>query len=183
MRVEAECGVDHAMTWVNGPAYGKHYPLDPELTVWFSHSRFVGYQYGEQGTKLAPRAPSLGTVLATTRRLTVGDKLSRGRQLYGAAFRTSTAQGGVFLIGAPAGRIDGYAWGSPRYGTSASRAWWRRLTRGMWAAPPCRPDGHAKRRRRNSDRSGRPDSNRGPQAPKACALTRLRYAPCVAARV
>ncbi|MGA8338297.1 MAG: hypothetical protein WB761_26430 [Solirubrobacteraceae bacterium] len=116
MRVEAECGVDHAMTWVNGPAYGKHYPLDPELTVWFSHSRFVGYQYGEQGTKLAPRAPSLGTVLATTRRLTVGDKLSRGRQLYGAAFRTSTAQGGVFLIGAPAGRIDGYAWGSPRYG-------------------------------------------------------------------
>ena len=29
-----------------------------------------------------------------------------------------------------------------------------------------------------SMRSGRPDSNRGPQAPKACALTRLRYAPC-----
>ena len=116
MRVEAECGVDHAMTWVNGPAYGRHYPLDPELTAWFSHSRFVGYQYGEQGTKLAPRAPSLGTVLATTRGLTVGDKLSRGRQLYGAAFRTSTAQGGVFLISAPASRIDGYAWGSPRYG-------------------------------------------------------------------
>jgi hypothetical protein len=119
MRVQAECGVDHAMTWVNYPvvsAYGKHYPLDPKLTVWFSHSRFVGYQYDEQGTKLAPRAPSLGTVLATTRGLTVGDKLSRGRQLYGAAFRTSTAQGGVFLISAPAGRIDGYAWGSPRYG-------------------------------------------------------------------
>ena len=32
-------------------------------------------------------------------------------------------------------------------------------------------------------RSGRPDSNRGPQAPKACALTRLRYAPRVARRV
>src|SRR5580704_15551203 len=31
------------------------------------------------------------------------------------------------------------------------------------------------------DRSGRPDSNRGPQAPKACALTRLRYAPCLSA--
>ncbi len=119
MRVEAECGVDHAMSWVNWPvvsAYGKHYPLDPELTVWFSHSRFVGYQYGEQGTKLAPRAPSLGTVLATTRGLTVGDELSRGRKLYGAAFRTSTAQGGVFLISTPAGRIDGYAWGSPKYG-------------------------------------------------------------------
>lgn len=119
MRVQAECGVDHAMTWVNYPvvsAYGKRYPLDPKLTVWFSHSRFVGYQYGEQGTKLAPRAPSLGTVLATTRGLTVGDKLSRGRQLYGAAFKTSTAQGGVFLISASAGRIDGYAWGSPRYG-------------------------------------------------------------------
>ena len=116
MRVEAECGVDHAMNWVNGPAYGKRYPLDPELTVWFSHSRFVGYQYGELGTKLAPRAPSLGTVLATTRGLTVGDELSRGRKLYGTAFRTSTAQGGVFLIGTPAGRIDGYAWGSPKYG-------------------------------------------------------------------
>ena len=55
-------------------------------------------------------------MLATTRGLTVGDELSRGRKLYGAAFRTSTAQGGVFLISAPAGRIDGYAWGSPKYG-------------------------------------------------------------------
>lgn len=119
MRVEAECGVDHAMTWADRPvvsAYGRHYPLDPKLTVWFSHTRFVGYQYGELGTKLAPVAPSLGTVLATTRGLTVGDQLSRGRKLYGAAFRTSTAQGGVFLISAPAGRIDGYAWGTPKYG-------------------------------------------------------------------
>jgi len=118
--VLAECGVDHTMTWPNWPvvsAHGKNYRLDPTLTVWFSHSRFVGYQYGEFRNTPAPRAPSRGTVLATTRGLTLGNKLARGRKLYGAAFRTSTAQGGVFLISAPAGRIDGFAWaGSPRYG-------------------------------------------------------------------
>ncbi len=111
--VLAECGVDHTMIWPNWPvasAHGSHYPLDPMLTVWFSHSRFVGYQYGEFRNMPPPRAPSLGTVLATTRGLTIGDTFARGRKLYGAAFRTSTAQGGVFLISAPAGRIDGFAW-------------------------------------------------------------------------
>ncbi len=116
--VLAECGVDHTMIWPNWPmvsAYGSHYPLDTVLTVWFSHSRFVGYQYGEFRNMPAPRAPSLGTVLATTRGLTIGDTFARGRRLYGAAFRTSTAQGGVFLISAPAGRIDGFAWQPPNY--------------------------------------------------------------------
>ena len=116
--VLAECGVDHTMIWPNWPvvsAHGSHYPLDPMLTVWFSHSRFVGYQYGEFRNMPPPHAPSLGTVLATTRGLTIGDTFARGRQLYGAPFRTSTAQGGVFLISAPAGRIDGFAWQAPTY--------------------------------------------------------------------
>ncbi len=116
--VLAECGVDHTMTWPNWAivsAHGSHYPLDPVLTVWFSHSRFAGYQYGEFRNMPSPRAPSLGTVLTTTRGLTVGDTFARGRKLYGAAFRTSTAQGGVFLISAPAGRIDGFAWQPPNY--------------------------------------------------------------------
>ena len=72
------------MTWPNWPvvsAHGNNYRLDPTLTVWFSRSRFVGYQYGEFRNTLAPRAPSRGTVLATTRGLTLGDTLARGRKL------------------------------------------------------------------------------------------------------
>jgi hypothetical protein len=47
-------------------------------------------------------------VLATSRALSIGDTLARGRQIYGGAFRLSSAQG-VWK----AGRLGGYAWGSP----------------------------------------------------------------------
>lgn len=111
-RVQGECGVDHTMTWPNwsvASAHGVRYPFDPVLTAFFWHSRFVGYQYGEFDTKAAPRAASRGTVLATSRGLNIGDTLARGRQIYGGAFRLSSAQGGVWK----AGRLRGYAWGSP----------------------------------------------------------------------
>lgn len=49
--------------------------------LFFGHGRFVGYQYS-------------GRFLTTTAGLRVGDTVARGRQLYGAAFKTSAAQGG-----------------------------------------------------------------------------------------
>ncbi len=96
-RMPPECGVDHTITW-------------PTLTGYFRSDRFVGYQYGEPGTTAAPRAPSHGAALATTRGLAIGDKLARGRRLYGAAFKISAAQGGSFTITTPSGRLSGYAW-------------------------------------------------------------------------
>lgn len=110
-----ECGVDHTMTWPNWPTvstHGAHYPYDPMLTVFFHRDRLVGYAYGEYGTKAAPRAPTRGRVLATTRGLTIGDTLARGRQLYGDAFTLSPAQGGVWK----AGHLRGFAWGHSNYG-------------------------------------------------------------------
>jgi hypothetical protein len=114
-RVQAECGVDHTMTWPNWSARRSHSPLDPVLTIFFAHSRFVGYQYGQFGTASAPRVPAHGTALATIRGLNIADMLARGRQLYGGAFRLSSAQGGVWKVDAP-GRLRGYAWGTPTYG-------------------------------------------------------------------
>jgi hypothetical protein len=63
------CGVDR----------GEHM-LDHN-DLFFGHGRFVGYEYS-------------GRFLATTAGLRVGDTIARARQLYGAAFNTSAAQGG-----------------------------------------------------------------------------------------
>ena len=49
--------------------------------LFFGHGRFVGYEYS-------------GHFLATTAGLRVGDTVARARQIYGAAFKTSAAQGG-----------------------------------------------------------------------------------------
>jgi hypothetical protein len=63
------CGVDR----------GEHM-LD-HIDLFFGHGRFVGYEYS-------------GYFLTTAAGLRVGDTISRARQLYGAAFKTSPAQGG-----------------------------------------------------------------------------------------
>jgi hypothetical protein len=63
------CGVDA----------GEHM-LD-HIDLFFGHGRFVGYEYS-------------GHFLKTTAGLRVGDTVARASQLYGAAFKTSAAQGG-----------------------------------------------------------------------------------------
>jgi hypothetical protein len=74
----------------------------PGLAVYFRHRRFVGYSYsGPQPGRSEP-------VLGTLRGLQVGDRLTRGRQLYGSAFEISAAQGGGWLVRTPQGRIFGY---------------------------------------------------------------------------
>lgn len=51
------------------------------IDLFFGHGRFLGYEY-------------TGRFLTTTAGLRVGDTVARARHLYGAAFSTSTAQGG-----------------------------------------------------------------------------------------
>jgi hypothetical protein len=66
-----------------GPGCGVDYVehmLDHD-DLFFGHGRFVGYEYS-------------GHFLTTTAGLRIGDTVDRARQLYGAAFKTSAAQGG-----------------------------------------------------------------------------------------
>jgi hypothetical protein len=104
-RAGGTCGLDHEIIW--GTASRQ------DLTAYFRRSAFAGY---EVGTPSKPRHPHGGWALATTRGLRVGDPLARGRRLYGGAFTLSSAQGGSWKLRTPAGPIDGYAWGTPRYG-------------------------------------------------------------------
>jgi len=97
-RFLGECGIDHKLQWREA------------LTVTFSRSRFVGYQYFGSGTS---GAPSGQTALATTRGLNIGDTLAHGRRLYGASFTISAAQGGSWRVTTPRGRLEGYASEAP----------------------------------------------------------------------
>lgn len=103
------CGLDHEITWSDaGIGSGA------ALIAYFRHSAFAGYQFGE--LSVAARRPSGGWMLATTRGLSVGDTLARGRRLYGRAFAISTAQGGSWSVRLSGGQLVGYASGRPRHG-------------------------------------------------------------------
>lgn len=104
-----DCGIDHTIQWWDQPTANG----EPELTVYFSHSAFAGYQFGDLSR---PRHQSGGWALATGRGLRLGEKLARGRKLYGHAFKLSSAQGGTWHLRTLRGRLDGYAWGTPSYG-------------------------------------------------------------------
>ena len=106
------CNFDHTITWRDqrSPAGAS------SLIGHFAQGRLVGYEYGKGGNHIARRRSVHGPFLATTRGLTVGDTLERGRRLYGSAFKASTAQGGSWSVATPTGSIDGYASDVPRPG-------------------------------------------------------------------
>jgi hypothetical protein len=103
------CDLDHQMTWRDQPTASG----SPPLIVYFRHSAFVGYQFGDPNR---PRHQSKGWTLATTRGLRLGVALARGRQLYGHRFTLSAAQGGSWSLRTVGGRMEGYAWGHARHG-------------------------------------------------------------------
>ena len=103
------CGVDH----------GEHM-LD-DIDLYFGHGHFVGYEYH-------------GHFLTTTSDSAIGDTIARDRRLYGAAFKTSTAQGG---------------------------SWSAAGLRGYLTAPE-RPDRHHRRRQRRLRRA-QPVDNQDPR--------------------
>lgn len=106
------CNFDHTITWQ------PHRSPDGELSLigYFAHGRLVGYEYDTAGRRVTPRRSTHGPLLATSRGLTVGDTLERGRRLYGSAFKISAAQGGSWSVDTNTGRIDGYASDVPRAG-------------------------------------------------------------------
>ena len=106
------CLVDHQITWWDQWAADG----EPTFVVYFAQGRLAGYQYGTYRNWIVRGLPDRGPVLATTRGLTIGDTLARGRRLYGRPFRLSEAQGGTWLLTTPRGGIDGYAWGMPKQG-------------------------------------------------------------------
>lgn len=87
---KGNCNIDAAMHWA-------------ELSAYFDHGRFVGFSTltltGEQVAE-----PSV----VTAKGLRVGDTLAEARHLYGAALRTSYAQGGSWSATTPDGTLDGY---------------------------------------------------------------------------
>jgi hypothetical protein len=83
-----------------GADRGEH--LLDDNVLFFGHGRFVGYEYS-------------GHFLTTTVGLRVGDTVARARQLYGAAFRTSAAQGGSWSATGPRGYLT-----APRNGRIAT---------------------------------------------------------------
>lgn len=109
----AQCGLDHSIAWADQTA---------SLNVYFGHSKFLGYQYGDYGSITRPHPPLHGVELATLRGLRIGDTLARGRSLYGHAFTLSAAQGGTWSVRVGGQLIDGYAWGRPRYGDVSWRS-------------------------------------------------------------
>ena len=91
--VPSICGFDHQIEWTSLAARpnGSH---SDGLTVYFKHSRFVGYSYGPPyGGPYAPVVRK-GVMLATSKGLGLDESLARGRRLYGRAFVvTNQAQG------------------------------------------------------------------------------------------
>jgi hypothetical protein len=104
--------LDHEITWRDGRTTAGQ----PTLIIYFRGSAFAGYQFGNPDVAGPPRRPPGGWTLGTTRGLRVGDSLARGRHLYGRSFAISTAQGGSWSVRGAGGRLEGYAWGRPRYG-------------------------------------------------------------------
>ncbi len=110
------CGLDHTITW-SGSDHA--FPL----TLYLKRGRFLGYQYGQpyQGYQATLPRGRIGLALATTRGLVIGNTLARGRQLYGNAFKITTAQGGSWNARTVGGEIAGYALLNPTNGHIISR--------------------------------------------------------------
>ena len=86
------CGFGRTTDWIGLNINGHAATPSAQLTLQFKHSRFVGYEYSENAD--GPAARPHGVLFATTGGLTLGNTISRARQLYGRAFvETSVPQG------------------------------------------------------------------------------------------
>ena len=78
------------------------------LTAYFKHDRFVGYSYGPPYANRGTRAAHRGPIRVTARGLTLGDTVTRARQLYDQAFKVTEQPQGTppkpSLAGLPAWR-------------------------------------------------------------------------------
>jgi hypothetical protein len=81
----SNCGLDASSSWHGFGAY-------------FDHGRLVGLSLGPGDTPFR----------RTSKGLELGDTLSRARALYGTSLRSSSAQGGVWIVTTSIGRIEGF---------------------------------------------------------------------------
>lgn len=121
-RPEAEhvvsiCGFDHYSVWVGldirpSGVTGGHRYFRAQLTIFFKHSRFVGYEYNDD-QYIARDAPWSETsyplaspqarqvlygprlTLATAKGLVLGETVGRARHMYGRAFAQTTREQGT----------------------------------------------------------------------------------------
>jgi hypothetical protein len=86
------CGFGRTTDWIGLNINSHTATPSAQLTLQFKHSRFVGYEYFENAE--GPAARPHGVLFSTIGGLTLGDTVSRARQLYGRAFvETSVPQG------------------------------------------------------------------------------------------
>jgi hypothetical protein len=131
-----ECGVDEKITWTDP----RSAPAQPYLVAYLDKDRLVGYQYfADQGQRPPGAVPAHGTVLATTRGLTIRDTMTRGRRLYGSAFTFSAAQDGSWQLRTNSGRLAGFAWDPPRYGAVSPHALVTSIAAGDVGCPALAP--------------------------------------------
>jgi hypothetical protein len=81
----SNCGLDAMSSWHAFSAY-------------FDHGRLVGLSLG----------PGVTPFGRTSNGLAPGNTLARARVLYGASLRTSTNQGGTWIVTTSTGRIEGF---------------------------------------------------------------------------
>jgi hypothetical protein len=105
------CGFGRSTDWIGLNINGDSSNLSAQLTLNFKHSRLVGYGY--LASAGGPARQRHGIVLSTTGGLTLGDTLSRARQLYGQAFvETRVRQGtppSAKLPRLPVGEVSTYS--------------------------------------------------------------------------
>lgn len=92
-----DCTVDAVLMW-------------PSFTAYFYHRHFVGYGYGDPGFGYGDGKTNHRQMLSavSAKGLRLGNAITRARQIYGAAFVTSYAQGGSWSASTSNGRLDGY---------------------------------------------------------------------------
>lgn len=137
--VTGDCGVDRTLTWPLLISSSTGLPVESEqLTVFLDHGHFVGYQYGD--STLAPRGSGhLRLRATTTRGLALGDPLRAVRRQYGSAFRTSSAQGGVWSVQTPSGTLRGYVAGHTQRGIPTARSLIASIDAGNTGCPAVSP--------------------------------------------
>jgi hypothetical protein len=141
------CGLDHEIIWA-GLAVRAGGSNSAGLTLYFKHSRFVGYAYGPPYGR--PRGPVVrhGLMLSTTNGLGLDETLARGRMLYGRAFVVTTQPQGTppnprlerlpaWEARATGGRIYGFI-DSPSGTVSSSHLSIGSISAGAIPNTPCR---------------------------------------------
>jgi len=95
VNMDGNCDIDAAEQWAT-------------LTAYFHQGIFVGYGTWAVGGEAVPRGN-----FQTAVGLRVGDTITRAKQLYGAEFQTSFAQGGSWSISTQGGQLFGYLGAPP----------------------------------------------------------------------